>query len=351
MTGPLAGLRVLEFVGIGPGPFCGMLFADYGASVTRIDRPRTKASASAPGPSDRFDVLSRGKDAIVADLKNPDDRGRILDMAAEADILIEGYRPGVMERLGLGPETCLQRNPRLIYGRVTGWGQDGPLAHAAGHDINYLSITGALHAIGPASQPSPPLNLIADFGGGGMLLAVGILAALSHAQRTGVGQVVDAAMFEGANLLAAMIHGMRAEGAWRDAREANLLDGGSPDYGVYACADGLWLAAGPLEPQFFRAFSEKLGLPPEWEAQRRDPAHWPSMKARIAERFRTMPRDAWIRCFEGTDACLTPVLSWSEAANSPHALARRAFMEREGIVQPAPAPVFSATPCRDEGED
>jgi alpha-methylacyl-CoA racemase len=290
------------------------------------------------------DVLARGRPSVAVDLKAPAGRALVLDLVAGADALIEGFRPGVAERLGLGPGPCLARNPRLAYGRMTGWGQDGPLAPRAGHDINYLALTGVLGAIGPAARPVPPLNLVADFGGGGLVLAFGLLAAVLSARTTGRGQVVDAAMVDGAALLAAMIHGFRAGGAWPGGREANLLDGGAPFYGTYACADGRFVAVGAIEPAFHAVLMRGLGLDPA-EFPQDEPALWPGQRARLAAVFATRPRDAWAALFEGTDACLTPVLDWDEAADHPHNRARGTMAAPGGVPQPMPAPRFSATPA------
>ena len=333
MSRPLAGLRVIEMAGIGPGPFCGMLLADMGAEVLRIERP------GAP-PGRPSDVTARGKRAMALDLKDAAAVTEMLDMVATADALIEGFRPGVMERLGLGPMECQARNPRLVYGRMTGWGQTGPLAALAGHDINYIAISGALDAIGPAAAPVPPLNLVGDYGGGGMLLAMGLLAALLHAQRTGEGQVVDAAMSDGAALLMAPLYGMRAAGRWSAPRGGNLLDGGAPFYGTYACADGKFLAVGPIEPQFFAIFIQGLGLDEADFAQRGVAAAWPGLRARIAAALLTRRRDEWATVFEGSDACVAPVLTMDEAPGHPHNVARGTFLTIDGVVQPAPAPRF-----------
>lgn len=336
--GPLAGLRVIEMAGIGPGPFCAMLLADMGAEVIRIDR------RDGP-PGSRRDVAGRGRRSIALDLKSQAAQQAVLRLVAGSDGLLEGFRPGVMERLGLGPEPCLKANPRLVYGRMTGWGQTGPYAPTAGHDINYIAISGALDAIGTGQTPVPPLNLVGDHGGGGMLLAMGMLAALLHVARSGQGQVVDAAMSDGAALLMAPIYGMRAAGRWGAPRGANLLDGGAPFYGVYACADGRHLAVGPIEPAFFTEFLNRLGLPAADFAARDDRSHWPALRARIAVAIRARPRDAWAAIFDGSDACVAPALSMAEAPAHPHNAARGTFFERDGVVQPAPAPRFSATPA------
>jgi alpha-methylacyl-CoA racemase len=339
--GPLRGLKILEFAGIGPGPFCGMVLADLGAEVVRIDRP------DGP-PGTRQDFIGRGRRSIALDLKRQEAVAAALRLVEGADALIEGFRPGVMERLGLGPDACLARNPRLVYGRMTGWGQEGPLAQAAGHDINYIGLTGALWSIGrPGERPVPPLNLVGDYGGGGMLLALGLLAALLEARGSGRGQVVDAAMVDGAALLMAPIYAMKARGRWGPERGANLLDGAAPFYDTFECADGRWLAVGPIEPQFFAQMLRILELDPTEFEGRMEPAQWPALKRRLAAVFRTRSRDDWAARFEGTDACVSPVLDMDEAPRHPHNLARGTFLERDGAIQPAPAPRFGrsqATP-------
>ncbi len=338
--GPLQGLRIIEMAGIGPAPFAAMLFADMGAEVIRIDRPR------APGDT-TFDTLksygflNRGRRSLALDLKQPAAVAALLRMLAAADALIEGFRPGVMERLGLGPEVCLAQNPRLVYGRVTGWGQSGPLAQSAGHDIDYIALTGALHAIGKKDAPVPPLNLVGDFGGGAMFLVCGILAALLEAKTSGRGQVVDAAMTDGAALLMAMQYSFKAAGHWNNEREANLLDGGAPFYGTYRCGDGKWLAVGAIEPQFHDLLLAGLGLPAAEFADRWNPQSWPGLRARLAGVFATRSRDEWMAQFDGSDACVAPVLDLDEAPRHPHNLARQTFVEHAGITQPAPAPRFS----------
>jgi alpha-methylacyl-CoA racemase len=345
MSGPLQGLRVVEFAGLGPAPFCGMLLADLGAQVLRIDR-HGAPSAGAALFDPQKDILQRGRLVVALDLKHPQGHVAALRLVSEADAVIEGFRPGVMERLGLGPEPCLAANPRLVYGRMTGWGQHGPLAQTAGHDINYLALSGALHGIGRAdSGPVPPLNLVADFGGGAMLLAVGVLAALLSAQRSGQGQVVDAAMTDGVALLQAMTLSLRAMGQWQDQRQSNLLDGGAPRYDTYACADGKHLAIGPLEPAFYAQFLRGLGLTDDPLMQGEDDhTRWPAQRARIAAALAQRPRDAWVQVFEGSDACVSPVLSLAEAPLHPHNLARGSFVQAHGLLQPAPAPRFSRTP-------
>ena len=337
--GPLAGVRVLEFAGIGPGPFCAMLLADAGAEVVRIARPGGRSGTGGPQ-----DPTLRGRPTLELDLKSPDAVRLCLDALRAADALLEGARPGVMERLGLGPAQALAANPKLVYGRMTGWGQSGPLASAAGHDINYLSLSGALHAIGPAERPIPPLNLAADFGGGALYLAFGMMAALVHVRGGGEGQVVDAAMTDGAASLMTMFYGMFGMGAWRDRREANLLDGGAPFYGVYACADGRFLSVGALEPQFYALLLDKLGVADDPAFERGDPTRWPQLRERFAALFATRSRDDWCALLEGTDACVAPVLSLTEAPGHPHNVARATFETHAGLRQPAPAPRFSATP-------
>ncbi len=336
--GPLSGVKIIEFAGLGPAPFCAMLLADMGAEVVRIER---KGQGDNP-----LDFLNRGRRSVALNLKAPGAVETCLTLIEQADALIEGFRPGVMERLGLGPDLCLRRNPRLVYGRMTGWGQDGPLAAAAGHDLNYIALTGALHAIGrPGEKPVVPLNLIGDFGGGALYLAFGVTAALLEATRSGKGQVIDAAMTDGAASLMAMAYSHRAMGMMSDARGTNLLDGGAPFYDTYETADGKWVAVGALEPQFYALLREKLGLmdDPLFDDQmNRD--NWPAMKARLTEVFKSRTRDAWCALLEGTDACFAPVLSMAEAPEHPHNKARGTFVSDGGCVQPAPAPRFSRTP-------
>jgi alpha-methylacyl-CoA racemase len=339
-TGPLTGVRVLELAGIGPGPFAAMLLADLGADVVRVDRPGGPGLGIDPAA----DVTNRNKRSVLLDLKSPGGPAALLDLAERADILIEGYRPGVAERLGIGPEDCLARNPRLVYGRMTGWGQDGPLARTAGHDIGYVAITGALDLAGPAgTPPSPPANLLGDYAGGSLYLVAGVLAALHHAREHGSGQVVDAAVVDGTAHLTAMVHGMRAAGAWPGPRGTNLLDGGAPFYGVYPTADGGHMAVGALEQRFYDQFTTLLGLPEQTAALRADPARWPELRAAVAARFRTRTREEWTAVFDGTDACTAPVLTLAEAPSHPHLAARATLAVHGGIVQPAPAPRFSAT--------
>lgn len=333
--GPLGGLRVIELEGIGPAPFCGMLLADLGAEVVSIARRSS--------PRDRpADISERGKRSVALNLKDPDGVEAVLKLCETADVLIEGFRPGVAERLGLGPEACMARNPRLVYGRMTGWGQTGPLAAVAGHDINYIALSGALHAIGrKGERPVPPLNLVGDFGGGGMFLAFGVMAAVYEAQRSGKGQVVDASMVEGSAALMHMQFAMMAKGQWRDERGANLLDGAAHFYDTYETADGRYVSLGPIEPQFYRLLVELAGLDPQEFAPQMDPSRWPALKQRLAEVIKRKSRDEWCAIMEGTDVCFAPVLSMSEAPHHPHNRARGTFIEVAGVTQAAPAPRFS----------
>ncbi|MFI1780680.1 CaiB/BaiF CoA transferase family protein [Streptomyces rubiginosohelvolus] len=338
--GPLTGVRVVELAGIGPGPFAAMLLADLGADVVRVDRP----GGAGLGIDPAYDLTNRNKRSVVLDLKSDEGPARVLDLVERADILVEGYRPGVAERLGVGPDACLARNPQLVYGRMTGWGQDGPLADRAGHDIAYIALTGTLSMIGrPDEPPTVPANLVGDYAGGSLYLVIGVLAALQHARAHGEGQVVDAAIVDGAAHLATMIHGMLAAGSWQDRRGANLLDGGCPFYGTYATSDGGHMAVGPLEGQFYAEFARLLGIadafPDRW-----DLARWDELRATVTERFLTRTRAEWTEVFAGTDACVAPVLSLGEAPHHPHLAARSTFVEHGGRTQPAPAPRFSATP-------
>ncbi|MCT2279276.1 CoA transferase [Micromonospora chalcea] len=344
MSGPLTGVRVVELAGIGPGPFAAMLLADLGADVIRVDRPEPGAlPAGDPGRN----LLNRGKRSMVVDLKHPDGAEVVLELAARAAILIEGWRPGVAERLGVGPEAALARNPALVYGRMTGWGQHGPLAHAAGHDIGYIAVAGALHPIGRAGGPPQiPLNLVGDFGGGALYLVVGVLAALHVARSTGHGQVVDAAIVDGAAHLTTPFAGLLAQGAWRAERGRNLLDGGAPFYDVYATADGGHMAVGALEPQFYAELLRLLGLADADLPAQHDVAGWPVLRARFAEVFAGRTRDEWAAVFDGTDACVAPVLSLTEAQDHPHLVARGTYEEHFGVRQPAVAPRLSGTPGR-----
>ncbi|MEU6338270.1 CaiB/BaiF CoA-transferase family protein [Streptomyces cellulosae] len=339
--GPLTGVRVVELAGIGPGPFAAMLLADLGADVVRVDRPGGPGLGIDPAR----DITNRNKRSVVVDLKTPDGVKHVLDLAERADILIEGYRPGVAERLGVGPEDCRARNPRLVYGRMTGWGQEGPLADRAGHDIGYIAVTGALGMTGePGRPPVAPANLLGDYAGGSLYLVVGVLAALHHARATGAGQVVDAAIVDGTAHLTSMIHGMLAAGVWQDRRGVNLLDGGCPYYGTYETADGGHMAVGALEPQFYAEFLRLLDLT-ELAGAHADVTRWPELRAKVAERFASRTRDDWASVFEGADACVAPVLSLREAPHHPHLAARSTFTDHAGITQPAPAPRFSATPA------
>jgi alpha-methylacyl-CoA racemase len=338
MSGPLRGLRVLELGSIGPGPHAAMLLGDLGADVVRVDRPL----GPDPFGGDVPDQLMRSRRSIGLDLKEPHDLATALALVDRADVLIEGYRPGVAERLGLGPEDCSSRNERLIYARMTGWGQSGPLAPRAGHDINYISVTGVLHAIGRAGEtPVPPLNLVGDFGGGSMFLLLGILSALWERERSGRGQVVDAAMVDGSSLLSQIIWAMRATGTWSDARSSNLLDGGTPFYDTYECSDGRYIAVGALEPQFYALLLQGLGIADEPLPAQLDRAGWPTLRKRFADLFMTRTRDEWADQFVDVDACVSPVLTFGEAVSHPHLKSRGTFVDVAGIQQPAPAPRFS----------
>ncbi len=341
MPGPLAGVVVTELAGIGPAPFAGMVLADLGARVIRFDRPPGSGSLFPPS---RNDLLLRGRESICVDLKSSDGIEVVLRAVGLSDAVIEGFRPGVTERLGIGPAECLARNPSLVYGRMTGWGQEGPWAPMAGHDIDYIALSGALHPVGPAGHPVPPLNLVGDFGGGGMLLAMGVLAAIIHARETGDGQVVDAAMVDGSALLTTSHHGYIADGWWTTEREANLLDGGAPFYRTYETSDGRHIAVGALEPQFFSSLLEGLGLEPEDVGSQHDRDGWPAMVETFATRFAAKSRDEWGEHFAGTDACVAPVLSLTEAKDHRHIRARSTFVEVDGVSQPAPAPRFDVTP-------
>jgi len=341
--GPLAGIKVVELAGIGPGPMCAMLLADLGATVIRIDRKQPTA-LGIERPL-KFNTLLRNRGAIALDLKDPQAVEVVLDLVAQADALIEGFRPGVTERLGLGPDACLARNPRLAYGRLTGWGQDGPLAKYAGHDINYLALTGLLDAIGREGQPpSIPLNIVGDYAAGSLYMAVGLLAAILEARKSGRGQVIDAAIVDGAAHLASTFHGMVAGGIWRSGRGTNITDSGSHFYDCYECADGRWIAVGPIEEKFFGLLLEKLGIPPETLGPQLSREHWKAAKAVLTARFKTRARDEWAELLEQSDACVSPVLAFAEAPRHPHMQARGTFVEVDGIVQAMPAPRFSRTP-------
>ena len=340
--GPLGGLRIVEIAGIGPGPFCAMMLADMGADVIRVDRADRVRGGDPDQPP--ADVMNRGRRSIGVDLKSTDGIEVVMRLVASSDALIEGFRPGVAERLGIGPDECLARNPALVYGRMTGWGQSGPYAPTAGHDINYVALSGTLDAIGRVdSGPVPPLNLVGDFGGGGAYLAFGIVCAVLEARTSGIGQVVDAAMVDGAASLATFFYGLRAMGIWDDQRGTNMLDTGAYYYDVYECADGKYVSVGSIEPQFYAELREKLQLDdPEWDAQN-DKRQWPALKAGLAEIFKTRTRDEWCELIEGSDVCFAPVLTMSEAPSHSHNLARGTFTEVAGVVQPRPAPRFSRT--------
>ncbi|MFN3713396.1 MAG: CaiB/BaiF CoA transferase family protein [Alcanivoracaceae bacterium] len=352
MAGPLSGFRLLELAGIGPGPFCGMMLADMGAEVIRIDRPGGNPSAEGG-----HDVLFRNRQSIAINLKHPDGVATLLTLCESADAIFEGYRPGVAERLGVGPEACMARNPKLVYGRMTGWGQTGPLAQSAGHDINYISLSGALHAMGRRGEkPALPLNLVGDFGGGGMMLAFGIVCALLEAQRSGKGQVIDCAMHEGSAALMAMFYGLRANGLFSDERGSHMLDSGAHFYDVYETADGKYISIGSIEPQFYALLKEKAGLDAQFDSQQ-DSSLWPQQKTRMAELFRQKSRDEWCRIMEGSDVCFAPVLGLAEAPSHPHNVARGSFIDVSGVTQHAPTPRFSRTasdspmPMRPPGTD
>lgn len=337
MPGPLSDLKIVEMAGLGPAPFACMLLADLGADIVTIERPGAE--------NGRYRVLGRGRKKLSLDLKSQAGIDAVRALVAEADCLVEGFRPGVMERLGLGPDQMLALNPKLVYGRMTGWGQQGPMATMAGHDINYLSLTGALHAIGPAERPVPPLNLVADFGGGAMYLVMGLLAAARHAARTGAGQVVDCAMVDGASSLMGMAWDMRNAGQWDDVREANMLDGGAPYYHVYKTSDGGFMAVGAIEPQFFRLLIQITGLPESYLPIQDDRTQWPRLQADLARAFASKTRAEWTAAFDGTDACVTPVLAMAEVAEHRHMAARAIISPAFDVPQPAPAPRFSATPA------
>jgi len=341
-NGPLHGLRVVELAGMGPGPFAAMLLADLGADVIRVDRPTGSGGTAIPP---ELDAMRRGRTSVMLDLRRPEGAEALLCLVADADVLIEGNRPGVTERLGIGPEDCWATNPRLVYARMTGWGQDGPLASSAGHDITYLALTGALHAMGRRGErPAVPLNLVGDYGGGSLYLVLGILAAVYEADRSGLGQVVDAAIVDGASSLTTVFHSMMTAGMWRDERGVNLLDTGVPWYEVYETADGRHMAVGAIEEKFYAEFMTLLGLDPD-EARRADPLKWPALRDEIATVFRSHTRDEWAKVLDGTDACVAPVLSLLEAPHHPHLSSRDTFIDVGGYVQPAPAPRFSRTPA------
>ena len=341
--GPLHGVKVIEFAGIGPGPFCAMLLSDMGAEVVRIDRKGGRGA-------NKFDITSRGRRSLALDLKNPQAVQTALKLIAQADALLEGFRPGVMEKLGLGPDAALKANPKLVYGRMTGWGQTGPLSQAAGHDINYIALTGALHAIGrQGATPVPPLNLVGDFGGGALYLAFGMACALFEARGSGKGQVVDCAMTDGAASLMSMFYGFKQMGMWSDTKGENLLDGGAHFYDTYETADGKWVSIGSIEPQFYALLLQKTGITdPDFQSQM-DRSKWPALKTKIAAVLKSKTRAEWDTLMEGTDVCYAPVLSLSEAPHHPHNKARETFVELDGVVQPAPAPRFSRTVPKVQG--
>ena len=340
--GPLTGLRVVEFAGIGPGPFCGMLLSDLGGDVVRIDRKGGRGGAAS-------DITARGRRSVALDLKSPAAIETCLKLMGKADAIIEGFRPGVMERLGLGPDVALKRNPKLVFGRMTGWGQSGPYAQAAGHDMNYIAITGALHAIGTDDKPVPPLNLVGDFGGGALYLAFGLLAAVIQARESGRGQVVDCAMSDGAASLMAMFYGFKASGMWQDRRRSNLLDGGAHFYDTYRCADGKWISIGSIEPQFYALLLEKAGITDPQFGRQMDRSAWPQLREKLATAIAAKTQAEWREIMEGTDVCFAPVLDLEEAPMHPHNVARETFVEVAGVIQPAPAPRFSATPGAIQG--
>ncbi|MDP3633590.1 CaiB/BaiF CoA-transferase family protein [Phenylobacterium sp.] len=340
--GPLTGLKIIEFAGIGPGPFCGMLLSDLGADVVRIDRKGTGGASPA-------NVSARGRRSVGLDLKSPQAIETCLKLMEGADAVFEGFRPGVMERLGLGPDAALQRNPKLVYGRMTGWGQTGPYAQAAGHDMNYIAISGALHAIGTKDKPVPPLNLVGDMGGGALYLAFGLMAGIISARETGKGQVIDCAMSDGSASLMAMFYGMKASGMWTNDRRANMLDGGAHFYDTYQCSDGKWISIGSIEPQFYALLLEKTGITDPAFAGQMKRGEWDSLRAKLAEVIAKKTQDEWTAIMGGTDVCFAPVLDLDEAPKHPHNVARQTFVEVAGVIQPAPAPRFSATPGAIQG--
>jgi alpha-methylacyl-CoA racemase len=345
MTGPLTGIRVVEIGSIGPGPFGAMILADLGADVIRVDRA---SGGGLVGPSANFrtELLNRGRRSIAVNLKHPEGPGIVLDLVEQADVLLEGFRPGVTERLGIGPDDCLARNPRLVYGRMTGYGQDGPMAQAVGHDLSYVALSGVLSMIGRRGQPpTPPLSLVGDFGGGGLILALGVLAALVERAQSGSGQVVDAAMTEGAALLGTAFFGYLQTGEWDPERGTNIVDGGAPFYDAYETADGRWLSVAAMEPHFYANLLELLGLTDEALPDQRDRSKWPETKERFATVIRTRTRDEWCAAADGVDACVAPVLGYDEVETNPQLKARSAFVRNDGLVQPAPAPKFSRTPA------
>ncbi|QKT08787.1 CoA transferase [Gordonia sp. X0973] len=342
--GPLDGIKVVEVGSIGPGPWCAMMLSDMGAEVIRLDRAGEALAHQPDSPLPIDFANRRGRQSVAVDLKNPSAVEAVLKLAEGADAIIEGFRPGVAERLGIGPDAVLARNPKIVYGRMTGWGQDGPMAMVPGHDINYLALTGLLHTIGPKERPLPPLNLVGDFGGGGMLLAFGVVAGILSSQRTGEGQVVDAAMIDGASLLGGMVHSLAQIGRWTEEREANRHDGGAPFYGTYETADGLFVAIAANEPQFYRVMIETLGFSPDELPAQDDESTWPDVRARFAAVFKSKTRDEWDEVFAGLETCYSPVLTMAEARDNAHNVSRDVFVEHDGIKQPAPAPRFDKTP-------
>ncbi len=343
-SGPLVGLKVVELAGIGPGPFACMLLADLGADVIRIDRPADAGLGVPRGY--QYELAARSRPSVAVDLKHPDGVETVLKLVENADVLVEPFRPGVTEKLGLGPDDCMARNPQLIYARMTGFGGTGPLAKVAGHDINYVSLTGVLHAIGTKDKPTPPLNLVGDYGGGALYLAFGVMAAIYEMQRSGKGQVVDTGMIDGAASLMIPVYGLHAAGSFPDERASNILDGGAPFYDTYECADGKFVSIGSIETKFYALLLDKLGLADADLPDQMDRAHWPELKARFAEVIRTKTRAEWVEIMEGTDVCFAPVMAMSEAHTHPQNVARENFVEVAGITQPAPAPKFSRTPGR-----
>ncbi|MES2097833.1 MAG: CaiB/BaiF CoA-transferase family protein [Pseudomonadota bacterium] len=347
MPGPLHGIRIVELAGIGPGPFCGMMLADHGAEVIRVDRRAPGGDPDGPVARNTRDPLLRSRTNMALDLKSPDDIAKLRELLKTADGMIEGFRPGVIERLGIGPDVLLADNPRLVIGRMTGWGQTGPYAPTAGHDINYIALSGVLGALGRAGEkPTPPINLVGDFGGGAMMLAFGMVSALLGVKNGAPGQVIDCAMTDGSALLMSMMWGFRATGMWGDERGTNMLDTGAAYYDTYETADGKFVSIGSIEPQFYALLRQTLGIAsdPLFDAQH-DRTQWPAQKARLTEIFKSKTRDAWCALMEGTDICFAPVLDWTEVADHPHNKARGTFIEVNGVVQPAPAPRYSATPC------
>jgi alpha-methylacyl-CoA racemase len=341
-------LKILEIAGIGPGPFASMMLSDMGAEVLRIDRPQGVKGGDPANPP--LDFLARGRRSVGVDLKNPQGVELLLKLVEGADAILEGFRPGVMERMGIGPDVCLARNPRIVYGRITGWGQEGPLAHAAGHDINYIALAGALESIGrPGEKPLPPLNLVGDFGGGGMILAYGVVCALLERASSGQGQVVDAAMVDGAAVLMTMFHGARQAGWWNGERGTNLLDTGAYFYDTYETADGKYISLGALEPQFYAELAEKLGLDPEDLTDQMDRSQWAEKRDQFAKRIKSKTREQWCEILEGSDACFAPVLSMDESPHHPHMSARNTFVKVAGALQPGPTPRFSRTSCEISG--